>query len=93
MREVCGDLSFSEIARRTCTNRETARRYLTQGRPSAEFVALLCEDFGVSGTWLLTGKGPKFDVCMGGTAGSRRAVADAFVDGRASRSRRKPVAS
>ena len=61
MRDVCAGLSFTEVARRTETNRETARRYLAHGRPSAEFMARLCESFGISGTWILTGRGPRFD--------------------------------
>jgi transcriptional regulator with XRE-family HTH domain len=61
LQDISGGLSFSEVARRTGVNRETARRYLTHGKPSAEFLARFCDAFGVQGTWLLCNRGPKFD--------------------------------
>lgn len=91
MAETCAGLSFNEIARRTESNRETVRRYMTDGRPPAEFVARLSEAFGVSGTWLLTGRGPKCE--PGPSAVHTRKPDRAFLGGRSSRSRRIAAAS
>lgn len=88
MAEVCAGLSFSEVARRTEMNRETTRRYMTSGRASAEFLARLCEAFGVSGTWLLTGRGGKFDAIRSTDAIRTRPRSREFLGGRASRARK-----
>lgn len=68
LHRVAAGLSFSEVARRTGTNRETARRYMTLGRPSAEFLAHFCAHFAVSGTWVLTGIGDPRDDALAAIA-------------------------
>lgn len=94
MRLICAELTFSEVARRTDTNRETVRRYISSGRPSAEFVARLCQTFGVSGTWLLTGRGPRYDSYGSRASVHTRARAGAILNGRRNaRSRRAAPAS
>ncbi len=86
MQEACGELSFSEIARRTGSNRETVRRYMTQGKPTVAFVAAICEHFGISPTWLILGRGPKFDHTL-----AERAAPRSKHDGRGSPGlRRRP---
>lgn len=40
-------------------NRETLRRMYADQKPSVELLARICEKFGISGEWLLTGKGPQ----------------------------------
>jgi hypothetical protein len=52
-------LTLREIGDRTATHPETVRRYLTNGTPSAMFLALFCRAFNLSAEWVLTGKGPR----------------------------------
>lgn len=87
MQDVTAGLSFSEIARRTDTNRETTRRYMVQGKPSAEFLARFCEAFEVSATWLLCERGPRFDARASapGIETRLRRAGRSFVDGRVRR--------
>ena len=40
-------------------NRETLRRMYADQKPSVELLVRICEKFGISGEWLLTGKGPQ----------------------------------
>ncbi len=57
---VCRDLSLREIARRTCCNHETIRRYMRlTNEPGASFLVQLVRVFGVDPAWLLTGKGAR----------------------------------
>lgn len=91
---VAGGLSFSEVARRTGTNRETARRYMTLGRPSAEFLAHFCAHFSISGTWVLTGIGdPRDDALAALTAHDELPPHPRRPGSRATRSRRSRPAS
>ena len=56
---VCANRSIHEIARLTGTNPETTRRYVRGfSPPSAEFLAGLCMALGLSGEWILNGRGP-----------------------------------
>lgn len=55
---VVGQRSSRHIGDLTATNHETVRRYLAGSAPSVEFLQAICRAFGVSGEWLLTGKGP-----------------------------------
>jgi transcriptional regulator with XRE-family HTH domain len=55
---VVGQRSSRYIGELTGTNHETVRRYISGYAPSVEFLQSLCKAFGVSGEWLLTGKGP-----------------------------------
>ncbi len=55
---VVGSRSSRHVGELTATNHETVRRYLTGQTPSVEFLQALCKACGVSGEWLLTGKGP-----------------------------------
>ena len=56
MQRAAEDLSFREVADLTRVYPETARRYLTRGRPTAYFVAAFCRALGLSPTWLLYGQ-------------------------------------
>lgn len=55
---VVGQRSSRHIGDLTGTNHETVRRYIAGYAPSVEFLQSLCKAFGVSGEWMLTGKGP-----------------------------------
>lgn len=55
---VVGQRSSRHIGDLTGTNHETVRRYLAGSAPSVEFLQAVCKAFGISGEWLLTGKGP-----------------------------------
>lgn len=59
MQQAAAPNNASEVARMTCSSRETVRRYLTGGRPSVEFVVAFCRAFDVNPTWLLFGTGPR----------------------------------
>ncbi len=58
LNEAAGDLSFRKLGRLTDTHPETVRRYMQGQAPSATFLTNLCSAMGISGEWLLTGKGP-----------------------------------
>lgn len=57
-RQVAGMRSYREVGEATGTAAETVRRYLTGGRPSARFIAALCDAYGVSTDWVLLNHGP-----------------------------------
>lgn len=57
--DLTKDDTIASLADETGFNRETVRRYLSRGRPSAEFVRVLCEAKGVSANWLLLGQGKR----------------------------------
>ena len=42
----------------TDTHPETVRRYMQGHAPSAAFLTNMCRVLGVSGEWILTGRGP-----------------------------------
>ncbi|MCA9294317.1 MAG: helix-turn-helix transcriptional regulator [Phycisphaerales bacterium] len=54
---VLQGVSHNAVARTTGYNSETVRRYRTKTEPSARFVKRICEEYGVTPTWLLTGEG------------------------------------
>jgi hypothetical protein len=56
-RQATGMRSYREVGQATGTPAETARRYLTVGKPTARFVAALCDAFGVSADWILLNRG------------------------------------
>ena len=58
LRDAVGSRSNRFVATITGYNEETVRRYLRDGGPSAEFLASVCREFGVSADWLLLGLGP-----------------------------------
>lgn len=58
LRDAVGSRSNRFVATITGYNEETVRRYLRDGGPSAEFLASVCREFGVSADWLLLGMGP-----------------------------------
>ncbi len=58
LNEAAGDLSFRKLGRLTDTHPETVRRYMQGQAPSATFLTNLCSVMGISGEWLLTGRGP-----------------------------------
>ncbi len=58
LRDAVGSRSNRFVATVTGYNEETVRRYLRDGGPSAEFLASVCREFGVSADWLLLGAGP-----------------------------------
>ena len=55
---IVGDRTYRNLGDLTQTNCETVRRYMAGCSPSAEFLSGLCQSLGVSGHWLLTGRGP-----------------------------------
>lgn len=57
LERLVGGLSNAEVARRTGVHSESVRRYRRGAEPSARFLAAVCEAFGVSGDWLLCGRG------------------------------------
>jgi hypothetical protein len=59
LKEVAGHFTYSEISRQTGIHRESCRRYLVHGKPTMEFLAVLCQSMGISAHWLLLGVGPR----------------------------------
>jgi len=55
---VVGRTTFKSLADLTNTNAESVRRYMNGHEPSTEFLTRVCRAMGVSGHWLLTGRGP-----------------------------------
>lgn len=55
VKQAVDGISFSRLASLTGVHPETVRRYITRGRPSAYFVAALCQGLGLSPEWLLQG--------------------------------------
>ncbi len=53
-----GDRTYRHIGEMTQTHPETVRRYMQGQSPSVEFVAALATALGLSGDWILTGRGP-----------------------------------
>ena len=58
LNEAVGSISYRKLGGLTDTHPETVRRYMQGQAPSATFLTNLCRILGVSGEWLLTGKGP-----------------------------------
>lgn len=59
LHRAVGSRTFKSIGAATGTNHETVRRYMNGQAPSADFLAAVCNEYGVSGQWLLTGDGPE----------------------------------
>jgi len=53
-----GESSYRQLGTMTNTHPETVRRYMQGQAPSAAFMTNLCSNLGISGEWLLSGKGP-----------------------------------
>ena len=51
-----GGKSLREVGLTLGINHETLRRMYTGQLPSAELLVRLCEEYGINGDWLLTGK-------------------------------------
>lgn len=58
LKEATGRRTLRHISTMTGVPQETVRRYMNGHPPSAEFLVELCRRLGVSGEWLLTGRGP-----------------------------------
>lgn len=58
LNKAAGEVSYRKLGRLTDTHPETVRRYMQGQAPSATFMTNLCQVMGISGEWLLTGKGP-----------------------------------
>jgi hypothetical protein len=56
MQAVTSGATLRALGDATGVHPETVRRYLTDGRPSAFFLAGLCRMTGVSPSWLLLGR-------------------------------------
>ena len=56
---VTEGLPLRTIGARTGYNHETVRRVLHSGRVTGHFLATIARVFGLSGEWLLTGRGRK----------------------------------
>jgi hypothetical protein len=60
--------TWRSLSERTGFNHETLRRACLKGRIiRAELIAVLADLYGVSGHWLLTGRGPMFEAGCSGT--------------------------
>lgn len=59
LNEAAGKTSYRKLGKLTQTHPETVRRYMQGQTPSSTYVMAFCDALGVSGDWLLTGKGPK----------------------------------
>ncbi|MCC6660010.1 MAG: helix-turn-helix transcriptional regulator [Phycisphaerales bacterium] len=75
MRAAVGNRTHRHLSELTSASTESVRRYL-EGRtpPSMDFLSELCRTLGVSGEWLLTGRGP-----MRSAEASARALSRAGV--------------
>lgn len=58
LQAVAGQMTFRQLGELTQTHPETVRRYMQGQAPSVEFLAAICVHLGVSGEWILTGRGP-----------------------------------
>lgn len=58
LNEAAGQVSYRKLGGLTDTHPETVRRYMQGQAPSATFLTNMCRVLGISGEWLLTGKGP-----------------------------------
>lgn len=59
MREIAGPVTFREVAQRTGTHPENARRYLSGGSVGLRFLRSFCKAYDASADWLLEGIGPR----------------------------------
>ncbi|MCA9304663.1 MAG: hypothetical protein KC996_11130 [Phycisphaerales bacterium] len=59
LNEAAGKTSYRRLGKLTETHPETVRRYMQGQTPSSTYVMAFCDALGISGDWLLTGKGPK----------------------------------
>lgn len=58
--EVTDGIAVAEVARKTSAHPENTRRYLGgESTPSLDFLIMFCRAFGVSGDWLLDGRGQR----------------------------------
>lgn len=55
---AAGQVSYRKLGTLTETHPETVRRYMQGHAPSASFLTNLCRVLGISGEWMLTGRGP-----------------------------------
>ena len=58
LNRAVGETSYRQLGDLTNTHPETVRRYMQGQAPSAAFMTSLCQNLGISGEWLLSGKGP-----------------------------------
>lgn len=58
LQAAAGDHSYRQLGEMTDTHPETVRRYMQGQAPSAAFITNLCRANGISGEWLLSGRGP-----------------------------------
>ncbi len=58
LRIAFGDMTYKQLGELTDTHPETVRRYMNGYAPSSSFLANASTQFGISGDWLLSGRGP-----------------------------------
>lgn len=58
LNQAAGTCSYRKLGKLTETHPETVRRYMQGQAPSATFLTNMCRVLGISGEWLLTGRGP-----------------------------------
>jgi hypothetical protein len=59
LNDSAGKVSYRRLGKLTDTHPETVRRYMQGKMPSALYIQSFCDAMGISGDWLLTGKGPR----------------------------------
>lgn len=55
---AAGSITYRALGELTGVHPENVRRYMQGQAPSAEFLASFCQQLGINGEWMLTGKGP-----------------------------------
>jgi transcriptional regulator with XRE-family HTH domain len=55
---AAASMTYRQVGEVTRTHPETVRRYMQGQSPSVEFLETLAHALGLSGEWLLTGRGP-----------------------------------
>lgn len=55
---AAGSITYRALGELTGVHPENVRRYMQGQAPSAEFLAAFCQQLGINGEWMLTGRGP-----------------------------------
>lgn len=55
---AAGSITYRALGELTGVHPENVRRYMQGQAPSAEFLSAFCQQLGINGEWMLTGRGP-----------------------------------